>query len=99
MTYEEFVESLEQTVSPEEITAQLRALWWERKGDWERAHGMVQDMMCDESSWIHAYLHRREGDLDNAGYWYRLAKRPPSTDSLDEEWEEIVLHCLKLCPC
>jgi hypothetical protein len=73
------------------LTPPLAALWWASKGDWDRAHKIVQD---DEGSadaaWVHAYLHRVEGDLGNAGYWYRQAGQPVAKDSLDAEWERIV---------
>jgi len=68
----------------------LAALWWAAKGDWDKAHKIVQDEPTREAAWAHAYLHRVEGDLGNAGYWYRQAGRPVARDSLEAEWERIV---------
>lgn len=66
-----------------------QALWHEAHGDWERAHGLAQDISGPEAAWVHAYLHRVEGDLSNADYWYRRAARPPARGPLNEEWHEI----------
>ena len=68
----------------------LAALWWAAKGNWDAAHKIVQDESDANSAWVHAYLHRVEGDLSNAGYWYRQASRPIAKDSLETEWERIV---------
>jgi len=68
----------------------LAALWWAAKGDWDAAHKIVQDEGDASSAWVHAYLHRVEGDLSNAGYWYRQAGQPIPKDSLQAEWERIV---------
>ena len=68
----------------------LAALWWAAKGDWDAAHRIVQDEGDTDSAWVHAYLHRVEGDLSNAGYWYGQAGQPVPEDSLDREWERIV---------
>jgi hypothetical protein len=67
----------------------LAALWWAAKGEWDTAHRLVQDESTQDAAWVHAYLHRVEGDLGNAGYWYRQAERPVATDALDAEWERI----------
>jgi hypothetical protein len=67
----------------------LAALWWAAKGDWDAAHKIVQDEGDANSAWVHAYLHRVEGDLPNAGYWYRQAGQPVAKDSLESEWERI----------
>jgi hypothetical protein len=68
----------------------LAALWWAAKGDWDAAHKIVQDESDANSAWVHAYLHRVEGDLSNAGYWYRRAGKATAKDSLEAEWERIV---------
>jgi hypothetical protein len=68
----------------------LAALWWAAKGDWDAAHKIVQDESDAHSAWVHAYLHRVEGDLSNAGYWYRRAGQPVAQDSLEAEWQRIV---------
>ncbi len=67
----------------------LAALWWARREDWGAAHGLVQDAPGADAAWVHAWLHRVEGDEDNAGYWYRRAERPPCKGSLDVEWRLI----------
>ena len=68
----------------------LRALWWAAKGNWDQAHKIVQDESDANAAWVHAYLHRVEGDPGNAGYWYRQASQPVAKDSLEAEWERIV---------
>jgi hypothetical protein len=72
------------------LSPSLAALWWAAKGDWDRAHEIVQNESSAEAAWVHAYLHRVEGDLGNAGYWYRQSGQPAAIDSLDAEWERIV---------
>ena len=64
-------------------------LWWAAKGDWEQAHAVVQVAVGPEADWVHAYLHRVEGDMENARYWYRLAGRPMPTGGHDTEWQQI----------
>src|SRR5205823_12835988 len=75
MNFSEFKESLAKTKPPAELTPALAALWWAGKDNWERAHNIVMDAAGKDSAWVHAYLHRVEGDLDNAQYWYRRAQR------------------------
>jgi hypothetical protein len=72
------------------LVAPLTALWWAAKGRWDDAHKIVQDESDANAAWVHAYLHRVEGDLGNAGYWYRQAGQPVAKDSLEAEWERIV---------
>jgi hypothetical protein len=79
---------------PAGLSAPLAALWWAAKGDWEKAHKLAQDEEGADAAWIHAYLHRVEGDLANARYWYGAAGRPPATGSLDAEWMEIAAALL-----
>jgi hypothetical protein len=90
----EFKASLSGAAPAQELNAPLAALWWAAKGGskggWDRAHKIVQDEHTREAAWVHAYLHRVEGDSANAGYWYRQAGKPAVTDSLDAEWEGIV---------
>ena len=69
--------------------AYIEALEIERAGDWDQAHRIVQEINTTEAAWIHAYLHRVEGDLGNAAYWYRRAGRPECRASLEEEWNEL----------
>ena len=68
----------------------IQALEVEQAGDWDRAHRIVQEINTAGAAWIHAYLHRVEGDLGNAAYWYRRAGKPECTTSLEEEWKELV---------
>jgi hypothetical protein len=68
----------------------LAALWWAAKGDWDAAHKIVMNENSKDAAWVHAYLHRVEGDLSNAGYWYRQAGKPKADDALDAEWQRIV---------
>jgi hypothetical protein len=77
-----------------ELEAPLAALWWAAKGSWDEAHRIVQDEASAEAAWVHAYLHRVEGDLGNAGYWYRQAGKPVAAGSLESEWEQIVAALL-----
>jgi hypothetical protein len=74
---------------PPDAPPLLRALWFDATGDWERAHAVAQDVHTPEGSWLHAYLHRKEGDLDNAGYWYRRAGRPVARGPLGDEWRAL----------
>lgn len=85
-----FERSLRGNAPPPGLPALVEALWYERWGDWDRAHEITQDLPGTDAAWVHAYLHRREGDLANAGYWYRQAARPVERGPLDEEWRTIV---------
>lgn len=90
MTFTTFTASLNETHPPAGIAPALAALWHERRGDWEKAHQVAQDVEDNDGAWVHAYLHRKEGDPENAGYWYRRARQPVASGSLDAEWEQIV---------
>lgn len=90
MTYEEFRASIAKSDPPAGLTRIQRALWEDAKGNWSRAHELVQDDASTEAEWVHAYLHRKEGDLGNASYWYNRCGRPVCTDALEKEWERIV---------
>lgn len=90
MTYDEFKASLDDSEAPSGLSPEQQALWEDGKGNWERAHELVQDEGSTEAAWIHAYLHRREGDLSNAAYWYSRCGRPVCDDALAKEWERIV---------
>ena len=94
MTLEEFRATLVHEKAPEGSSPALRAMWEDAKGNWNEAHAIAQDIQDKTGSWIHAYLHRKEGDLGNAGYWYRRAGRPAAADALNEEWDRIVLSLL-----
>jgi hypothetical protein len=86
----DFKASLSDTVPAPDLDAPLAALWWAANGKWDEAHKIVQDEDDANSAWVHAYLHRVEGDLGNAGYWYRRAGQPVATGSLEIEWEQMV---------
>ena len=94
MEYEEFFDSLSNKQPPENISGLLRALWYEGRGDWETSHNIAQDIDDKNGSWVHAYLHRREGDLSNARYWYQKAGRPEPSVDLKEEWMQLVIALL-----
>jgi len=89
MTMEEFRHSLRGEQPPAHISLSLAGLWWDAKGDWNRAHESAQQDEGLAGSWVHAYLHRKEGDSSNAGYWYRRAEKAPARCSLEQEWLEI----------
>lgn len=89
MDLEAFEQSVESGTPPAGLSAALRGLWEQARGDWEAAHVGVQDDPGRDAAWVHAHLHRVEGDESNAGYWYRRADRPHSHAPLDEEWREI----------
>jgi hypothetical protein len=86
----DFKASLSGAAPAPNLEPPLAALWWAANGNWEEAHKIVQDEDTREAAWVHAYLHRVEGDLGNAGYWYRRAGQPVAKDSLETEWERIV---------
>lgn len=84
-----FEQSVRDSAPPQSLSPLLMALWWERKGNWTKAHEIAQDIENDAAAWVHAYLHRREGDLSNATYWYRRARRPTERGDMDQEWRTI----------
>ena len=90
MNIEIFKESLSNEAPSPDLELALQALWWDGKGDWTRAHECAQaDESDPRNAWVHAYLHRKEGDLSNAAYWYRRANQPVASRELDAEWHEI----------
>ena len=89
-TYKEFEATLNQYAPPEAWSKPLRSLWYDAKGDWESSHDIAQELRSPMGSWIHAYLHRKEGDKWNAGYWYGRADKPFPEYSFDEELRELV---------
>jgi hypothetical protein len=94
MDLQAFKASLGQDTPPA-LPIPLLALWHEAKGDWDRAHQLVQNDPTRESAWVHAYLHRKEGDIGNAHYWYSRAGRPPADGSFETEWEQIAQALLE----
>jgi len=90
MTLDELRATLGSPAAPSGLPQTILALWHDARGDWETAHRVAQDIDGRDGAWIHAYLHRKEGDVGNAGYWYRRAGRAPASGSLDDEWTVIV---------
>jgi hypothetical protein len=89
MTLADFKRSLGKPRPPSDLAPALAALWWARKDGWTRAHELVMDEAGRDCAWVHAYLHRVEGDLDNARYWYGKARRSVASDAVAAEWERI----------
>ena len=87
MKLADFRASLSGASPAPQLDAPLAALWWTAKGDWDQAHKIVQDEDTADAAWVHAYLHRVEGDLSNAAYWYRKAEKPEASGTLEAEWE------------
>jgi hypothetical protein len=90
-----FKRSLSKSAPPSGLSPALVALWWAGKNDWRKAHKLVMSEEGAECAWVHAYLHRLEGDLDNARYWYRQARRPAASGELADEWAAIVTALLE----
>jgi hypothetical protein len=90
MTVDEFTSTLSADHPPKGLSPVLLALWHDGRGDWDAAHGVAQDVPDPEGAWVHAYLHRKEGDLGNAGFWYRRAGKPPAAGSPGDEWRALV---------
>ena len=94
MTLDEFLSALTTGDTPDGLSPALRAMWEDARGNWDAAHALAQDIDDRVGSWIHAYLHRKEGDLANAAYWYRRAGRSVAQDALGDEWTRIVAELL-----
>jgi len=94
MDFQSFKASLSAATPPPGASPLLRALWLDAKGDFAGAHAIAQEVDDADGASVHAYLHRKEGDPDNAGYWYRRARQKPVADSLDSEWEALVRRFL-----
>jgi hypothetical protein len=90
MTVKEMRESLGGAEPPEGLAAPLAALWWDAKGDWARAHGLVDELETAEGMAVHAYLHRKEGEAWNADYWYKRAGPGFYRGTLEDEWTALV---------
>lgn len=89
MTLETFEQSLTESAPPTGLTPALEALWHDAKGDWEAAHTRAQADEGRAGAWVHAYLHRKEGDATNAAYWYRRANQPVAAGPLETEWADV----------
>jgi hypothetical protein len=94
MKIEDFQRSLTANEPPAGLSEALTALWWDARGDWQRAHSHAQDDEGANGAWVHAYLHRKEGDRGNAGYWYRSAGKSFCEKSLSDEWLSITQELL-----
>jgi hypothetical protein len=94
MDFSAFKRSLAEAAPPEGLSPALAGLWWDAKGDWDRAHECAQERDDAAGTAVHAYLHRKEGDLSNAGYWYRRAGRPVAQGALTAEWETLAAELL-----
>jgi len=95
MNINSFKESFSENKPPQNISVYLKTLWYEGKGEWNKAHELIQDVDDFKASWIHAFLHRKEGDISNADYWYRRAGKKRPAVSLEKEWEEIVVALME----
>jgi len=93
-TLTDFKESLNLEQPDSKLSVPLKSLWYDGKGDWHKAHAQVDDQIDRASAWVHAYLHRKEGDIWNADYWYTKAKQVRPKMTLEEEWEALVQHFL-----
>ena len=85
-----FSDSLKQDAPDPQFSPILKSLWYDAKGDWEQAHAQVDQLNDRDSAWVHAYLHRKEGDIWNADYWYARAKKTRPNCSLADEWAQLV---------
>jgi hypothetical protein len=94
MTYESFMASLAEADPPDGLSDLLTSLWWDRKGEWDRAHRIAQEIPTVQGSAVHAYLHREEGVLWNADYWYTRAGRERPRIALEAEWTLLVREML-----
>ena len=94
MDLQSFRASLDDDAPPKGVAVALEALWYEAKGDWHLAHRLAQSQNDAMGAWVHAYVHRREGDDANAGHWYRRAGKPASKAPLQAEWDEIAAALL-----
>ncbi len=95
MTYDEFILTIENDEAPSSnLLLHIQALWWDAKGDWNKAHSLIDSLDDRNSCLVHAYLHRKEGDIGNAGYWYARANAQRPSVSLNEEWKNITMQLL-----
>ena len=90
MQFETFMQSIQAITPPQNISVYLLAMWYDATGNWDKAHALMDDLDDATARWVHAYLHRKEGDNSNANYWYRKADKKMPDISLQQEWENIV---------
>jgi hypothetical protein len=98
MTFDEFCDCLTASQPPAELKSALAGLWWDARGDWKQAHDRAQEDEGSDAAWVHAYLHRKEGDDENAAYWYRRAGKPVCREPFETEWRRIASDLLGLAP-
>lgn len=89
MQFEEFLKSIDNSTPPAGLPIYIQALWFDAKGDWDKAHHSIDSLNDKNSCWVHAYLHRKEGDIWNADYWYGKAGKQRPAATLKQEWENI----------
>jgi hypothetical protein len=94
MTYDEFILTIENDEFPSALPVYMQALWYDAKGDWDKAHALIDSLDDKISCRVHAYLHRKEGDINNADYWYRRANAERPSVSLQEEWKDLSIRLL-----
>jgi len=94
MNMDEFIKSIDDKSPPSDLSRTLNSLWWDKKGDWDAAHAIAQEIPTVQGSAVHAYLHREEGVLWNADYWYSRAGRTRPDIPLEEEWRRLVEEML-----
>lgn len=95
ITIEQYLKLKDSGTVPDDIPSLLQSLLFDAAGDWDTAHGIAQKEYSDDGAWVHAYLHRKEGDLLNSAYWYRVAGKSKPDMSLEEEWEYIAMSLLE----
>ncbi len=96
MKLAEFTQLMEQQEKcPDSWPKALQAMWYDKQGDWDKAHQVVQDASDADSAWVHAYLHRKEGDFSNARYWYKRAGQSEFKEQLSQEWDQISRDLLR----
>ena len=94
MDHPQFKASLTAGAPPQQLSHALQALWYDAQGDWATAHEHAQAQEDTKGAWVHAYLHRKEGDLANAAYWYRRAGQQVANGPLEAEWDALVTALL-----
>ena len=94
MTFDDYLNSIADDQPSAQLSETLTSLWWDKKGDWDRAHAIAQNIPTVQGSAVHAYLHREEGVLWNADYWYSRAGRERPDTPLDAEWQRLVEEML-----
>ncbi|WP_439481077.1 hypothetical protein [Cyclobacterium plantarum] len=95
MNQSDFIQSLQQEQVPKGSSVYLQSLWLDKKGKWDQAHGLIDTLGGEDAAWLHAYLHRKEGDQSNASYWYSRAAKSKPNISLEDEWEQLLVYFLE----